>query len=200
MLKRARQIVFLFAAVAIIAGLARTAIHSPPRVVATASFDGSAAPPRRAPPSTIGDHVYSPEPRTPENFACLVANDFWEARGENVAGREAILSVVVNRVRSPFWANTLCGVVWECQRSNRGCQFSWTNGRARGSYPRFPRHETAAYERSLALIERFFREGVPNRVGGADHYHATWMRRWPNWGIPPVGTVGVHIFFDDPRR
>lgn len=52
---------------------------------------------------------------------CLACNLYHEARGETDSGIMAVAIVTLNRVRSPAYPNSICGVVW--QKS----QFSWTD-------------------------------------------------------------------------
>jgi hypothetical protein len=51
---------------------------------------------------------------------CMVQNVYHEARGEDALGQAAVAHVTLNRVRSPAYPDTVCGVVWQ-----QG-QFSWT--------------------------------------------------------------------------
>lgn len=46
-------------------------------------------------------------------LGCLVANIFWEARGEDDLGQAAVAWVTLNRARSPDYPDTVCGVVWQ---------------------------------------------------------------------------------------
>jgi spore germination cell wall hydrolase CwlJ-like protein len=55
-----------------------------------------------------------------DELGCLVANIYHEARGEDALGQAAVAHVTLNRVRSPSYSDTVCGVVWQPG------QFSWT--------------------------------------------------------------------------
>lgn len=63
-------------------------------------------------------------------FLCLALNVYHEARGESLAGKNAVAHVVVNRRDSGRFPQSLCAVTW--QRS----QFSWTVRSARSLIPR----------------------------------------------------------------
>ncbi len=52
---------------------------------------------------------------------CLADNLYHEARGESLAGIKAVASVVLNRVASKRWPNSICKVVYQRK------QFSWAN-------------------------------------------------------------------------
>ncbi len=57
-------------------------------------------------------------------LTCLARTIYWEARGEDAAGMEAIASVVMNRVGKQDFPDTVCGVVKQGQEKH-ACQFSW---------------------------------------------------------------------------
>ncbi len=57
-------------------------------------------------------------------LTCLARTIYWEARGEDTAGMEAIASVVMNRVGKESFPDTVCGVVKQGQEKH-ACQFSW---------------------------------------------------------------------------
>jgi spore germination cell wall hydrolase CwlJ-like protein len=58
-----------------------------------------------------------------DDLFCMVQNVYFEARGEDALGQAAIAHVTLNRVRSPAYPDSVCGVVWQ-----KG-QFSWTEDR-----------------------------------------------------------------------
>ena len=55
---------------------------------------------------------------------CLAIAIYFEARGEPVRGQVAVGQVILNRVRSPVFPETICGVVYQGQME-KGCQFSF---------------------------------------------------------------------------
>jgi spore germination cell wall hydrolase CwlJ-like protein len=115
---------------------------------------------------------------------CLAENVYHEARGEPVRGQLAVALVTRNRVGEPNRPNTICGVVW--QRS----QFSWTND---GRSDRITDQET--FE---AIYDRMYDFYVNNPVdftGGANYYHANYVR--PRWSrvFRQTAEIGAHIFY-----
>ena len=46
-----------------------------------------------------------------EGLACLALNIYHEARGESIEGQIAVSQVVMERVKSPKYPNTICEVV-----------------------------------------------------------------------------------------
>lgn len=75
---------------------------------------------------------------SPAEWNCLAKNIYFEARNQSLAGQIAVSHVVMNRVRSDRYPNTICGVVqqgktsrWWKKEHNKTvmvrhrCQFSW---------------------------------------------------------------------------
>ena len=50
---------------------------------------------------------------------CMAMNVFFEARNQPIAGQVAVAQITMNRVASPKYPDTVCGVV------NQYKQFSW---------------------------------------------------------------------------
>ena len=48
-----------------------------------------------------------------DDLECLVRNVYHECRGESLIGQAAVAHVTLNRVRSPAYPDTVCGVVWQ---------------------------------------------------------------------------------------
>ena len=74
----------------------------------------------------------------PNEHECLAKNIYFEARNQSVAGQMAVSHVVMNRVASDRYPNTICGVVeqgpvsrWWKEKHGKTvpiknkCQFSW---------------------------------------------------------------------------
>ena len=61
---------------------------------------------------------------------CLAENIYYEARGESLNGQYAVAEVTMNRLRSPGFPKTICGVVydtrWDAIRHRFVGHFSWT--------------------------------------------------------------------------
>ena len=55
---------------------------------------------------------------------CLTQAIYYEAALEPTEGQEAVAQVILNRVRDPNYANSICGVVFEGAERTTGCQFS----------------------------------------------------------------------------
>ncbi|RMF03345.1 MAG: cell wall hydrolase [Alphaproteobacteria bacterium] len=122
---------------------------------------------------------------------CLATAIYFEARGESERGQLAVAQVVMNRVRSSLYPDTICGVVFQGQLRRSGCQFSFTcDGRA--DVPR----EKEQWIKANQLAEKVTSGKVwLEEIGHATHYHATYVR--PKWRrqMDHIKRVGRHIFY-----
>ena len=119
-----------------------------------------------------------------EALFCLAQNIYFEARSQPLIEQVAVAQVVLNRVYSPHYPNSVCDVVWERH------QFSWTHD-GKSDKPRNPNAWLEANQiASLVLSPNF-----PDLVDGATHYHAHYVS--PNWAnsLESVATIGSHIFY-----
>ena len=150
-------------------------------------------------PSRSGD---AEETARVQELECLALNVYHESRSDNFAGRIAVADVVLNRVDSNLFPNTICEVVNQSvMRTNwkgnevpvRGmCHFSWfCDGLSDEPM------ELDAYEKAQIIAEMSLRGGWRGITEGATHYHATYVT--PNWvndrGMVPVGRIGAHKFY-----
>ncbi|EKF19261.1 hypothetical protein NA2_09026 [Nitratireductor pacificus pht-3B] len=123
---------------------------------------------------------------------CLALAVYHEARGEPEAGQLAVTMVVRNRVLSPRYPPTICGVVFQNARWKNRCQFSFACAGA-SLLPL----EGEAWSRALRIASA---SAVPSRCSGmpeavATHYHADRVR--PAWArsMDRLGRIGQHVFF-----
>jgi Cell Wall Hydrolase len=124
---------------------------------------------------------------------CLSEGIYFEARGESREGQIAVGEVILNRVRSSAYPNTICGVVYQGSHRTTGCQFTFT---CDGSLARQPRGRPWRQARDIAGE---LMAGVHNTVtGNATHYHTTAV--WPRWAPRLIETtrIGAHIFYRYP--
>jgi spore germination cell wall hydrolase CwlJ-like protein len=128
-----------------------------------------------------------------DQFACLAKALYFEARGESIKGQFAVAEVILNRVDSRKYPNSVCGVVNQGAHRRNSCQFSYAcDGRADRI------NEKAAYAR-VAKVARVMIDGAPrNLTKGATHFHTTSVR--PNWArrFPNTAKIGTHLFYRQP--
>lgn len=131
------------------------------------------------------------EPEGDAEWQCLKEAIYFEARGESLQGQIAVAEVILNRVDSPLYPRTVCGVVK--QRGGGGCQFSYV---CDGRTDRM-REKSAA---DLAgRIARAMLDGAPRVLTeGATHFHTRAVR--PGWSrrFAHTTTIGAHAFYRQP--
>jgi hypothetical protein len=121
---------------------------------------------------------------------CLTQGIYYEAALEPTEGQEAVAQVILNRVRDPNYANSICGVVFEGAERTTGCQFSFT---CDGALARPP--VSWAWNRARVVAERALAGHVSARVGTATHYHADYVHPWWAPTLNKLTQIGAHIFY-----
>lgn len=131
-----------------------------------------------------------PEPTGDAEWQCLTEALYFEARGESLEGQIAVAEVILNRVDSPLYPRTVCGVVK--QRGGGGCQFSYVcTGKKK-------MREKAAADLA-GRIARAMLDGAPRIVtAGATHFHTRGVK--PSWSkrFPRTVAIGDHLFYRQP--
>jgi hypothetical protein len=120
---------------------------------------------------------------------CLALAGMAEAGGGDDDQR-AVMQVILNRVRHPAFAGSVCGVVFEGSQRPTGCQFSFT---CDGSLAR--RYSDAAWSAARARAEEMLGGATHAPVGNATHFHADYVYPWWSDRLDKVAKVGPHIFF-----
>lgn len=120
---------------------------------------------------------------------CLALAAMAEA-GPSDSGQRAVIQVVLNRVRHPAFAKTICGVVFEGSSRATGCQFSFT---CDGSLAR--RYGEAAWTAARARAAQMLRGAVYAPVGNATHYHTDWVHPYWSPKLVKLARVETHLFF-----
>jgi len=126
---------------------------------------------------------------------CLAEALYFEARGESVRGQFAVAEVIMNRVDSPEFPDTVCGVIRQGTGRKYQCQFTYTCDGA-------PEHITnqSAYGQ-VSKVARMMVEGASRALtGGATYYHTRAVQ--PRWSrvFARTASIGVHHFYRKPTR
>ena len=148
--------------------------------------------------STIYDRHYLaslPAAEGGEQWECLAEALYFEARGETIRGMFAVGEVILNRVDSDAYPDTLCGVINQGTGRRYACQFTYTcDGNPEViSEPR-------AWER-VGKVAAILLDGAPRALtGGATHYHTKAVS--PSWAkrFPRTAAIGSHYFYRQPVR
>lgn len=121
---------------------------------------------------------------------CMAQAIYYEARSETLAGQKAVGEVVLNRVRSKHYPNTICGVVFQGSERSTGCQFSFT---CDGSMDIAPKGKS--WTRSQTLTDHMMTGLHKPMTARATHYHTTDVN--PKWAssVQPTRQIGSHKFY-----
>jgi spore germination cell wall hydrolase CwlJ-like protein len=123
---------------------------------------------------------------------CLARAVYFEARSESALGQMAVAKVILNRVKSPNYPNTICGVVYQGTQRRNSCQFSF----ACDGQPDDVK-QPAAWAQAKTVAQRAI-SGDTNLGRGmntATSYHADYVT--PRWArtLRKVSKIGRHIFY-----
>lgn len=126
---------------------------------------------------------------------CLAEAVYFEARGEAVRGQIAVAQVVMNRVFSGKYPDTVCGAVYQNKHRHLACQFTFACDN-NTDVIREPEMWERAKKISKAMLDGQI--WLPE-VGKSTHYHAYWVR--PSWvaEMKKMYKTGVHTFYR-PRK
>lgn len=122
-------------------------------------------------------------------ITCLSRTIYWEAKGEGVAGMEAIANVVMNRLGHEGFPDTVCGVVTQ-GRERGACQFSWwCDGRPDDAL------DEKSYADAKEIARRALNRQLADRTHGALYFHQ--RKGMPKWAAQYLKTaeIGEHLFY-----
>jgi spore germination cell wall hydrolase CwlJ-like protein len=147
-------------------------------------------------PSSAAERAAPAEPQIdPRQHACLSQAIYYEARGENQRGQVAVAEVVMNRVRSRHYPNSICGVVYQGSHRATGCQFTFT---CDGSLNHRPRGR--AWERAQRVASAIMLGYTRPVTQHATHYHTHAVNPVWNSGLVETTSIGSHVFYRLPNR
>jgi spore germination cell wall hydrolase CwlJ-like protein len=132
-----------------------------------------------------------PAPNGNAEWQCLTEALYFEARGESLKGQFAVAEVILNRVDSPLYPGSVCGVV--NQRGGGGCQFSYVCD-GRGDAMR----DGAARDRAGRIAQVMLGGAERALTEGATHFHTQNVR--PAWArrFALTASIGAHKFYRQP--
>jgi len=166
--------------------------------VAAAPGETGAAPAAGAdvPPEALVQVSVARAPRgSGTEWQCLTEALYFEARGESLTGVMAVAEVILNRVASPDFPDSVCGVVRQGGEGLYNCQFTYRcDGQAEVI------REDAAWD-AVGRVASLMLQGAPrNLTEGATHYHTRAVH--PSWAnrYQRTATIGFHHFYRRPLR
>ena len=134
-----------------------------------------------------------PKPKSSAEIKCLAEAIYFESRGETIEGQYAVGEVIINRVLSKDFPNSVCGVISEGSSRLNACQFSYNcDGKLETI------NEKKIYERILKLSKMLLEPSARFLTGGALFYHSKLVS--PSWSRKFVKTneIGNHVFYTLP--
>lgn len=164
-----------------------------PRPAATPSLAAKASIPPTPPARPL--HAGYADLIDPEDMSreqrCLAEAVYFEARSETPDGQAAVAQVVLNRVKSGLYPDSVCGVVYQNRHRYMACQFSFA---CEGKSLRIT--EPGPWKQAVKIArEVTFGRTYLAKVGNATHYHANYVR--PHWSraFRKNDVIGRHIFY-----
>jgi len=168
----------------------RTIVAALPQAPAFFVLGDRAPAPAAEPPSTDADIADAagpaPERATEETAAtgddahCLAVAVYYESRGEPLAGQMAVAHVILNRVHSGRFADSVCGVI------RQPGQFSFV-------HRSFAPAANADWTKAVAVARAALAGEGASHAKGALFFHASYVA--PGWGRSEVATIGHHVFY-----
>ena len=122
---------------------------------------------------------------------CLAEAVYFESRSEPEEGQAAVAQVVLNRVQSGLYPESICGVVYQNRSHYKACQFSFA---CEGRSLRITERESWATAVRIATEVMDGRTYISD-VGRSTHYHTDYVH--PRWAraLTKMDVIGRHIFY-----
>jgi spore germination cell wall hydrolase CwlJ-like protein len=132
---------------------------------------------------------------------CMARNIYYESRGQGRLGMQAVGYVTMNRVYSGEYPSSICGVVYQGERTKKGvlykCQFSWVcdgtvkNIRSKSQWK-------LAKELALEVANTYTPKLDPTK--GSLFYHASYLKRpFKRMNVVEVVRINEHVFYKKRR-
>ena len=126
---------------------------------------------------------------TKNDVECLTKNIYYEAGIEDHRGKFAVGNVTINRLKTGYWGNSICKVVYAKS------QFSWTLAK------KLPRPDSKLWAESEQVARKVL---AGHRVRGLTrslYYHAIYIKD-PKWVDTQheVGQIGNHVFYNKAKN
>ena len=124
---------------------------------------------------------------------CLAAAVFFEARSEHLDAQRAVAEVVMNRVKSDRWPDTICGVVFQKK------QFSFTHDGKSDNYHKY--NSNVGDRQAIDIAETIAKSVLKgDRIGlTSTHYHTTSVSPYWAKSLHRDGRIGTHVFYTAPE-
>lgn len=136
--------------------------------------------------------AFTPNPgKLREELTCLAQNIYFEARSEPDAGKLAVAHVVMNRVASRYFPESVCGVVRDgTDEVLHKCQFSWYCDGKEDVVT-----DEQSWSESMHLASQVYWGRAKDNSGGALWYHADYVKPFWRKAFLRGPKIGRHIFY-----
>jgi spore germination cell wall hydrolase CwlJ-like protein len=122
---------------------------------------------------------------------CLAEAIYFEARSESRTGQMAVAQVVMNRVASDLYPNSVCGVVYQNRHRYLACQFTFAcEGRSLRITEPEPWRAAVTVAQNVIDGSAYLAD-----VGGSTHYHAQYVRPYWARSLRKMDVIGKHVFY-----
>lgn len=132
------------------------------------------------------------------DLRCLARGIYFEARGEPTRGKLAVGRVILNRVASKNYPNSVCRVVYQNDHLRDRCQFSFAcDGKPDIVAEREVWEEILRY--AAWLLSHDATDRHESELWTSTHFHADYVS--PRWAkhLTLTERVGRHLFYRDWR-
>jgi len=131
---------------------------------------------------------------------CLAQNIYFESANQSFAGQIAVSNVVINRVKSDLFPNSICEVIYQAKMKENWlgnmvpirnqCQFSWyCDGKSDDPV------DSVTWLNSIRVADMVLSSEYPDITEGSLWYHADFVK--PYWAnqLQLVTTIDNHLFY-----
>lgn len=118
-----------------------------------------------------------------DEMHCLAGTVYFESKSESLQGQLAVARVVLARVESSRFPDSICGVVYQRR------QFSFIRG---GKMPPIKTGHRQ-WRNAVAIAKIAMNDGWESSVEGALFFHARYVS--PGWRLKRLATIDNHIFY-----
>lgn len=137
----------------------------------------------------------SPKKRGQASWQCLAEAVYFEARSETERAQRAVAEVILNRVDSRRFPDTVCDVINQGAHKKHRCQFSYNCDGVPESI-----REPRAWSRAMKIAKEMVVAETRPLTRGATHYHASYVRPFWSRQLTRTARYGSHIFYREGTR
>lgn len=120
-----------------------------------------------------------------DSATCMAKAIYFEAGGESKQGKIAVGHVILNRINSTKYPQTICGVTYQKNYKAKGCQFTWSCRRYKVSNER-------RWQESLAVAKDVIEGKTKDPTKGATSFN---NKKFRGSNYQHVTTIGNHYFY-----